>query len=119
MSQVVVRARSTILAVPFFAVAPTLACPAHAGPQTRAQDHRKDAAQDGGQDGVVLLVNGQPVTALDIQQRAKFMEMSDHKVPARQAVIDSLVDEILELREAKRYTVDPTENDVNEACPSV
>jgi peptidyl-prolyl cis-trans isomerase SurA len=124
MSQVLVRARSTIIAVPLlglalFAVAATLTCPAHAAPQTRAQDHRKDAAQDGGEDTVVLLVNGQPVTALDIQQRAKFMEMSNHKVPARQEVIDSLVDEILELREAKRYTVDPTDNDVNEAFASV
>jgi hypothetical protein len=119
MSQIVIRARSAILVMAFFAVAATLVCSANAAPQTRAQDRHKDAAQDGAQDGVVLLVSGQPVTALDIQQRSKFMEMSSHKVPPRQEVIDSLVDEILELREAKRYTVDPTDNDVNEAFNSV
>jgi peptidyl-prolyl cis-trans isomerase SurA len=119
MSRIVVRARPAILVMVFFAVAATLVGPAHAGPQTRVQDRHKDAAQDSAQDTVVLLVNGQPVTALDIQQRSKFMEMSSHKVPARQEVIDSLVDEILELREAKRYTVDPTDNDVNEAFASV
>jgi peptidyl-prolyl cis-trans isomerase SurA len=119
MSRIVIPARSVILVMAFFAVAATLVCSANAGPQTRAQDRHKDAAQDSAQDAVVLLVNGQPVTALDIQQRSKFMEMSSHKVPPRQEVIDSIVDEILELREAKRYTVDPTDNDVNEAFASV
>ena len=62
-----------------------------------------------------MFVNGEPITSLDIQQRAKFMEMSTHKVPTRQEVIDSLIDEILELREAKRYTIEPTDTDVNDA----
>ncbi len=39
---------------------------------------------------VVLFVDGQPITALDIEQRAKFLEMSIHKAPTRQEVIDSL-----------------------------
>ena len=55
---------------------------------------------------VVLLVDGQPITALDIEQRTKFIDMSTHKAPTRQEVIDSLIDEILEIREAKRFGID-------------
>jgi peptidyl-prolyl cis-trans isomerase SurA len=68
---------------------------------------------------VVLFVDGQPITALDIDQRTKFMIMSTHKAPTRQEVIDSLVDEVLEIREAKRYTIDPTDSDVNDAFNGV
>lgn len=68
---------------------------------------------------VAVLVDGQPVTSLDIEQRSKFMEMSSHKVPTRQDVIDSLVNEILELREAKRYGIDPTTSDVNDAFTNI
>jgi peptidyl-prolyl cis-trans isomerase SurA len=63
---------------------------------------------------VVVLVDGQPITALDIEHRAKFMEMSTHKAPPRQEVIDSLVNELLEMREAKRYSIDPSNGDINE-----
>jgi peptidyl-prolyl cis-trans isomerase SurA len=68
---------------------------------------------------VVLLVDGEPITALDIEQRSKFITMSTHKTPSRQEVIDGLVDEILEIREAKRYTIDPTDSDINDAFNSV
>lgn len=68
---------------------------------------------------VVVLVDGQPITALDIETRSKFITMSTHKTPSRQEVIDGLIDEILEIREAKRYTIDPTDSDVNDAYANV
>jgi peptidyl-prolyl cis-trans isomerase SurA len=68
---------------------------------------------------VVVLVDGQPITQLDITRRAKFMEMSTHKVPARQEVIDNLIDELLEIREAKRYSIDPTTSEINEAFNNI
>ena len=71
------------------------------------------------QEEVVVLVNGEPITSLDIQQRSKFMELSTHKPPSRQEAIDSLIDQILELREAKRYDIVPTDDDVNAAYASV
>ena len=73
------------------------------------------AATARAQEEVVVLVNGEPITSLDIQQRSKFMELSTHKPPTRQEAIDSLVDQILELREAKRYDIVPTDADVNNA----
>ena len=68
---------------------------------------------------VVVLVDGEPITALDIAQRTKFIEMSTHKPPARQAVLNDLIDEILELREAKRYTVEPSDSDVNASFANI
>jgi peptidyl-prolyl cis-trans isomerase SurA len=68
---------------------------------------------------VVLLVDGQPITALDIEQRTKFIEMSAHRTPPRQEVIDGLINELLEIREAKRYTIDPAQSDVDDAFNNI
>jgi peptidyl-prolyl cis-trans isomerase SurA len=68
---------------------------------------------------IVLLVNGTPITDLDIGHREKFLEMSNHKKPSRQEAINSLVDETLELREAARYSLEPTDADVQSAYDNV
>jgi peptidyl-prolyl cis-trans isomerase SurA len=68
---------------------------------------------------VAVLVDGEPITSLDIEHRSKFLEMSNHKAPTRQEAIDSLVNEILELREAKRYGIDPAASDVNDAFTNI
>jgi peptidyl-prolyl cis-trans isomerase SurA len=68
---------------------------------------------------VVVMVDGQPITARDIETRSKFITMSTHQTPSRQEVIDGLIDETLEIIEGKRYTIDPTESDVNESFNSV
>jgi peptidyl-prolyl cis-trans isomerase SurA len=68
---------------------------------------------------IILLVNGTPITDLDIAHREKFMEMSNHKKPNRQDVINGLVDETLELREAARYSLEPTDADVQGAYDNV
>jgi len=68
---------------------------------------------------VVALVDGEPITALDIEQRSKFIQMSTQKVPARQEVIDSLIDEILEIREAKKYTIEVPQSDIDGAYANV
>ncbi|MGA9006774.1 MAG: SurA N-terminal domain-containing protein [Xanthobacteraceae bacterium] len=68
---------------------------------------------------VVLLVDGQPITALDIEQRTKFIEMSARRTPPRQEVIDGLINELLEIREAKRYTIDPAQSDVDDAFNNI
>ena len=63
-------------------------------------------SQVAGAQQVVAFVNGQPITALDIEHRAKFLQMSGKKSPTRKEVMDSLIDEILEIAEAKRYGLD-------------
>jgi peptidyl-prolyl cis-trans isomerase SurA len=68
---------------------------------------------------VVAFVNGQPITALDIEHRAKFMQMTSKKVPARREVLDSLIDEILEITEAKRFGIDVPDSDVENSYKGV
>jgi peptidyl-prolyl cis-trans isomerase SurA len=64
---------------------------------------------------IVALVNGQPITALDVEYRSKFMQLSTKKVPPRKEVVDSLIDEILEVNEAKRFTLEVPDADVDNA----
>ena len=40
---------------------------------------------------IVVIVNGEPITALDIEQRSKLTELSTHKTPTRQEVLDELI----------------------------
>jgi peptidyl-prolyl cis-trans isomerase SurA len=68
---------------------------------------------------VVAFVNGQPITTLDIEHRAKFLQMSSKKVPPRKEVLDSLIDEILEIAEAKRYGLDVPDAQVDESYNTV
>jgi peptidyl-prolyl cis-trans isomerase SurA len=68
---------------------------------------------------IVLLVNGSPITDLDIAHREKFMEMSNHKKPSRQEAINSLIDEVLELIEAARYSLEPSAAEVQAAYNNV
>ena len=71
------------------------------------------------QEQVVVLVNGEPITSLDVQQRVKFIELGTHKPPTTQEAINTLIDQILQLREAKRYGIEPGDGDVNAAFNNV
>ena len=68
---------------------------------------------------VVALVDGEPITSLDIEHRAKFIQMSTQKAPARQEVLDGLIDEILEIKEAHRYGIDAPASEVDNAFANV
>jgi len=52
---------------------------------------------------VVVIANGSPITELDIQQRTKLIITSTHKPPARQEVINELIDDRLKIAKAKTY----------------
>ena len=62
---------------------------------------------------VVLIVNGEVITDYDIDQRTKFNTLSTHKTPARQEVIEELIDEKLKVQIARRYKLDITDSDVD------
>jgi peptidyl-prolyl cis-trans isomerase SurA len=68
---------------------------------------------------VVVVVNGEPITALDIEQRSKLMQLSTHKAPNRQEVIDELINEKLKVREAKRWGLDVSNSEVDNAYASM
>jgi peptidyl-prolyl cis-trans isomerase SurA len=64
---------------------------------------------------VAVMVNGEPVTEYDIEQRSKLDMLSTHKAPVRQDVISELIDEKLKIKEAKKFGVDPTGSDIDQA----
>jgi peptidyl-prolyl cis-trans isomerase SurA len=68
---------------------------------------------------VVALVDGEPITALDIEQRAKFIQMSANRTPSRKEVLDALIDEILEVREANRFNIIVPDSEVDNAFAGV
>jgi peptidyl-prolyl cis-trans isomerase SurA len=61
------------------------------------------------------MVTGEPITDFDIEQRSKLDFISTHKQPARQDVINELIDEKVKIREAKKFGVDPTSSDIEQS----
>ena len=68
---------------------------------------------------VVALVDGMPVTEYDVAQRTKLDQLSTRKVPSRQEVIDELINEILEVREANRFGIDVPKADVQKSYDNI
>jgi peptidyl-prolyl cis-trans isomerase SurA len=64
---------------------------------------------------VAVMVNGEPITDLDIAQRTKLDFVSTHKQPSRQEVINELIDEKVKIKEAKKFGVDPGASDIDQA----
>jgi peptidyl-prolyl cis-trans isomerase SurA len=61
---------------------------------------------------VVAFVGGQPITALDLEHRMKFLLLSTKKQPSKREALDSLIDEILEINEAKRFSINVPDSEV-------
>jgi peptidyl-prolyl cis-trans isomerase SurA len=76
-------------------------------------------ATTAGAQQIVVIVNGEPITALDVDQRSKLSQLSTHKVPARQEVLDELINERLKLREAKKFGLDVSASEVDTAYASM
>jgi peptidyl-prolyl cis-trans isomerase SurA len=64
---------------------------------------------------VAVMVNGEPITDLDIEQRMKLDFVSTHKQPSRQETINALIDEHVKVKEAKKFGVDPGSADIDDA----
>ncbi len=64
---------------------------------------------------VAVMVNGEPITNYDIEQRSKLNFLTTHKQSARQEVINELIDEKVKIKEAKKFGVDPTSTDIDQA----
>ena len=64
---------------------------------------------------IVVMVNGDPITDFDIEQRSKLDQLTTQKVPARQDVINELIDDKVKIKEGKKYGVDPGVSDINQS----
>jgi peptidyl-prolyl cis-trans isomerase SurA len=64
---------------------------------------------------VAVMVNGEPITNYDIEQRGKLNTLSTHKPADRQQVIDELIDEKVKIREGKKFGIDPSVADIDQS----
>ena len=64
---------------------------------------------------VACMVNGEPITTLDIEQRTKLNFLTTRKKMSRQEVLDELTNEKVKLKEAKRFGVDPSASEVDQS----
>jgi peptidyl-prolyl cis-trans isomerase SurA len=64
---------------------------------------------------VAVMVNGEPITDYDIEQRSKLNFLTTHQQASRQDVINELIDEKVKIREAKKFGVDPSASDIDQS----
>jgi peptidyl-prolyl cis-trans isomerase SurA len=64
---------------------------------------------------VAVMVNGEPITNYDIEQRTKLNFLTTHKQSTRQEVIEELIDEKVKIKEAKKFGVDPSSSDIDQS----
>jgi peptidyl-prolyl cis-trans isomerase SurA len=60
---------------------------------------------------IVLSVNGDPITTLDLDEREKLLRAL-HRPATREAAIESMIEDRLKLKEASRYGVNITDNEI-------
>jgi len=64
---------------------------------------------------VAVMVNGEPITQYDIEQRSKLTFLTTHKPADRQQVINELIDEKVKIKEGKKFGVDPSASDIDQS----
>jgi peptidyl-prolyl cis-trans isomerase SurA len=64
---------------------------------------------------VAVMVNGEPITDFDIEQRSKLNFLTTHKAADRKDVINELIDEKVKIKEGKKFGVDPGVADIDGA----
>jgi len=62
---------------------------------------------------VVVMVNGEPITTYDIEQRSKLVTLTTRKTAPRQEVIQQLIDDRLKIREAKKFGINMTPSEID------
>jgi peptidyl-prolyl cis-trans isomerase SurA len=63
----------------------------------------------------VVLVNGDPITQYDVEQRGKLIVLSTHKTPTRNEIVEDLINEKLKVGLLKRFSIEGVDKDVDSA----
>lgn len=71
-----------------------------APPQARAQQ-------------VAVIVNGEPITTYDIDQRSRLVTLTTHKTLPRQETIEDLINDKIKVQAGKRYKLEMTDQDID------
>jgi peptidyl-prolyl cis-trans isomerase SurA len=68
---------------------------------------------------VAALVNGEPITHYDIDQRTKLIQIATPKALSRKEVLEELIDEKLKLQLIRRYSMQDIDKDVENALANM
>src|SRR5438309_1405686 len=68
---------------------------------------------------IMAMVNGDPVTAFDVDQRIKLFKLTDHKVLTQKEALEMLIGERAKIKEGKRFGVDLSKSEVDEQFDSM
>jgi peptidyl-prolyl cis-trans isomerase SurA len=62
---------------------------------------------------VLMIVNGDVITAYDVEQRMKFVQLSTRKPAVRSEVIDQLIDDKLKVQFGRRYKIEIPDSEID------
>ena len=63
----------------------------------------------------VAIVNGDPITAFDLEQRTKLIQLSTHQNKPRNEVLEELINEKIKVQLLKRFAIEGIDKDVDNA----
>lgn len=64
---------------------------------------------------IVALVNGEPITQFDVEQRAKLVQLSTRKTPSSKETLEELINEKVKVREARKFNLKISEAEIESA----
>jgi peptidyl-prolyl cis-trans isomerase SurA len=68
---------------------------------------------------IMAMVNGDPVTAFDVEQRIKLAKLTEHKVLTQKEALEILISERAKLKEGKRFGLEMSKSEVDEQFDSM
>ncbi len=68
---------------------------------------------------IAAMVNGEPVTNYDIEQRIKLISIATQKSPSRKEVLEELINEKLKIQLIRRYSIEGIDKDVDAALANM
>ena len=68
---------------------------------------------------IAAFVNGEPITALDVERRSRIIQAFTRKSPSRKETVDELIDQKVKLAQAKRLDIEISDAEVNRAMTAM
>ena len=68
---------------------------------------------------VAVIVNGEPITTYDIEQRSKLIQLQTHKTSPRDEILNDLIDDKLKVQIGKRYKLEMSDQDMETAYSEI
>src|SRR3954447_8559191 len=96
------RATNMTIPLPVFRLFLLLTALLLAGTPSRAQN-------------IVVIGNGDPITDFHIDQRSALAQLTTEKTPARQEVINELIDDRVKMTAGKKCGLDPPASDITQS----